>query len=133
MLSLLDQASAQSLDPLEDTSEALLVAFRVQQTGQRGRPRLEFEPDFLAWPPEQLLRDPNVQAWLYRNLFFIDKNQYLPPERYQVRVLKPLMAKIEQSIKDPEDDVGYRGLYLIIPSFPLSLILAIECRRSRTS
>ena len=65
-----------------------------------------FEPDFLAWPPEQLLRDPGVQAWLYRNLFGSDKNTYLPSERYQVRVLKPLVAKIEKAIQDPEEDVG---------------------------
>ena len=65
-----------------------------------------FEPDFLAWPPERLLRDPNVQAWLYRKLFSVDKNHYLPPERYQVRVLKPLVAKIEQSIVNPDEDVG---------------------------
>jgi hypothetical protein len=65
-----------------------------------------FEPDFLAWPPEQLLRDPDVQAWVYRNLFSVEKNRYLPPQRYQVRVLKPLVGKIEQAIKDPEEDVG---------------------------
>lgn len=65
-----------------------------------------FEPDFLAWPPKQLLRDPAVQSWLYANLFNIDRNSKLPPERYQLRVLKPLLAKIEQSIEDPEEDVG---------------------------
>ena len=65
-----------------------------------------FEPDFLSWPPKQLLKDVDVQAWLYQNLFNPDKNSYLPPERYQLRVLKPLLAKIEQSISDPEEDVG---------------------------
>lgn len=65
-----------------------------------------FEPDFLAWPPKQLLRDSAVQSWLYANLFDIDKNSKLPPERYQIRVLKPLLAKIEQSIEEPEEDVG---------------------------
>ena len=65
-----------------------------------------FEPDFLAWPPKQLLRDPDVQVWLYQKLFDVELNPRLPPERYQVRVLKPLLAKIEQSIVDPEEDVG---------------------------
>jgi protein-lysine N-methyltransferase EEF2KMT len=65
-----------------------------------------FEPDFLAWPPEQLLRDPGVQAWMYRNLFDSDRKTYLPSERYQVRTLKPLIAKIEKAIQDPEEDVG---------------------------
>ena len=64
-----------------------------------------FEPDFLAWPPKQLLRDPDVQAWIYNNLFDSDKNLYLPPERYQLRVLKPLASKLEQAIEDPEEDV----------------------------
>ncbi|EME45797.1 hypothetical protein DOTSEDRAFT_128023 [Dothistroma septosporum NZE10] len=63
-----------------------------------------FEPDFLAWPPRQLLRDPAVQSWLHANLFNIDKNSKLPPERYQLRVLKTLLAKIEQCIEDPEED-----------------------------
>ena len=64
------------------------------------------EPDFLAWPPKQLLRDAGVQSWLYKKLFNSDQNARLPPERYQFRVLKPLVAKIEQSIDDPEQDVG---------------------------
>ncbi|KAK5708349.1 hypothetical protein LTR97_000889 [Elasticomyces elasticus] len=62
------------------------------------------EPDFLAWPPKQLLRDPHVQAWLYRRLFNPERNERLPPPRYQVRVIKPLVAKVETSIEDPEED-----------------------------
>lgn len=65
-----------------------------------------FEPDFLAWPPKQLLRDPDIQEWIYHNLFDSNQNTYLPPERYQYRVLKRLLAKIEQAIEDPEEDVG---------------------------
>jgi hypothetical protein len=65
-----------------------------------------FEPDFLAWPPKQLLRDPTVQAWLYTHLFNNEKNPRMPPERYQLRVLKPLVSKIEKAIEDPEEDVG---------------------------
>lgn len=65
-----------------------------------------FEPDFLAWPPKQLLRDPAVQAWLYTHLFDGEKNPRMPPERYQLRVLKPLASKIEKAIEDPEEDVG---------------------------
>lgn len=48
MLSLLEQASTQSLDPLEDGAESLVVAYRVRQPGGRGRPRLEFDSGFLA-------------------------------------------------------------------------------------
>ncbi|CZT18595.1 uncharacterized protein RCC_04439 [Ramularia collo-cygni] len=63
-----------------------------------------FEPDFLAWPPKQLLRDPTVQAWIYTHLFDSEKNSRMPPERYQLRVLKPLASKIEKAIEDPEED-----------------------------
>lgn len=71
-----------------------------------------FEPDFLAWPPKQLLRDPTVQAWLYAYLFDSDKNSRMPPERYQLRVLKPLASKIEKAIEDPEEDVGVIVSYI---------------------
>ncbi|KXS93513.1 hypothetical protein AC579_6419 [Pseudocercospora musae] len=64
------------------------------------------EPDFLAWPPKQLLRDSSVQAWLYAKLFDGEKNSYLPAERYQFRVLKPLVSRIEEAIENPEEDVG---------------------------
>ncbi|KJX97346.1 putative nicotinamide n-methyltransferase protein [Zymoseptoria brevis] len=63
-----------------------------------------FEPDFLAWPPKQLLRDAHIQAWLYTHLFDSEKNSMLPPQRYQLRVLKPLLAKIEQAVEDPQED-----------------------------
>ncbi|KAK0273409.1 hypothetical protein LTR35_001867 [Friedmanniomyces endolithicus] len=62
------------------------------------------EPDFVAYPPKQLLRDPDVQAWLYRRLFDSERNDRLPPERYQLRIVKPLLAKVELAIEDPEED-----------------------------
>lgn len=65
-----------------------------------------FEPGFLAWPPKQLLRDTSIQQWLYDNLFHEAKITMLPPDGYQLRVLKPLVKKIEESIVDPEEDVG---------------------------
>ncbi|KAK3058828.1 hypothetical protein LTR09_000393 [Extremus antarcticus] len=63
-----------------------------------------FEPDFLTWPPKQLLKDPHIQEWLYNRLFNADENVYLPPSRYQWRVLKPLVTRIEQAIEDPDED-----------------------------
>ncbi|KAK0877217.1 hypothetical protein LTR87_008942 [Friedmanniomyces endolithicus] len=62
------------------------------------------EPDFVAYPPKQLLKDPDVQAWLYRRLFDSERNDRLPPERYQLRIVKPLLAKVELAIEDPEED-----------------------------
>ena len=100
-----------------------------------------FEPEFLAWPPKQLLRDADAQEWLYQSLFNADRNSYLPPERYQLRVLKPLLAKIEQAVEDPEEDVGVcpRPIpwSLVVPLFfhaslksRISLILSLHRRRS---
>lgn len=66
-----------------------------------------FEPDFLAWPPKSLLRDAGVQQWLYKHCFDTDTNPQLPSDRYRLRVLKPLVRKVEQAIEDPEEDVGY--------------------------
>jgi hypothetical protein len=66
-----------------------------------------FEPDFLAWPPKSLLRDAGVQQWLYKHCFDTDNNPHLPSDRYRLRVLKPLVRKVEQAIEDPEEDVGY--------------------------
>jgi predicted nicotinamide N-methyase len=66
-----------------------------------------FEPDFLAWPPKSLLRDSGVQQWLYKHCFDTDSNPHLPSDRYRLRVLKPLVRKVEQAIEDPEEDVGY--------------------------
>lgn len=73
-----------------------------------------FEPDFLTWPPKQLLRKADAQAWLYKTCFDSNRNTYLPTERYQYRVLKVLAGKIEQSIEDPEEDVGSRGIFPLL-------------------
>lgn len=79
-----------------------------------------FEPDFLLWPSRQLLRDVAIQAWLYTNLFDAQKNTVLPPERYQVRVLKLLVAKIEQAVTDAQkDDVGRKGVELFFLSLAI--------------
>ena len=72
------------------------------------------EVDFLAWPPTALLRDAGVQAWLYKRLFNADQNARLPPESYQFRVCKSLVNRIEQSIEDPEEDVGVLFILLSV-------------------
>lgn len=99
-----------------------------------------FEPDFLSWPPRPLLRDSGVQAWLFKNFFDSGQIGRLPSERYQLRVLKPLLAKIEQAIEDPEKDVGrmvtlhppLNQLYLLFMTSSLfSNLFFLCCRRSR--
>ncbi|GAP92337.1 putative nicotinamide n-methyltransferase protein [Rosellinia necatrix] len=63
-----------------------------------------FEPDFLAWPHAQLLRRGDAQAWLFKHLFDESRNPRLPPERYQLRVLRSLTSRIERAIQDPDED-----------------------------
>ncbi|KAH8164798.1 hypothetical protein CIB48_g3453 [Xylaria polymorpha] len=63
-----------------------------------------FEPGFLAWPHAQLLRRSDAQTWLFKHLFDESRNPRLPPERYQLRVLRPLVSRIEKSIQDPDED-----------------------------
>ena len=83
-----------------------------------------FEPDFLAWPPKSLLRDAGVQQWLYKHCFDTDSNPHLPSDRYRLRVLKPLVRKVEQAIEDPEEDVGY---FIFQLSSAVSLLLLSLC------
>ncbi|KAI1084334.1 putative methyltransferase-domain-containing protein [Whalleya microplaca] len=65
-----------------------------------------FEPDFIAWPPPQLLKNTDVQRWLYKHLFDVSRYPKLPPARYQMRVLKQLIAKIEKAVQNPEDEIS---------------------------
>ncbi|KAI1269984.1 FAM86A protein [Xylariaceae sp. FL1019] len=54
----------------------------------------------LDYPPDALLKLDEVQSVLYKNLFAHHALSHPPPERYQLKVLKELVAKIEQSIDD---------------------------------
>ncbi|KAI1761576.1 putative methyltransferase-domain-containing protein [Hypoxylon sp. FL1150] len=76
-----------------------------------------FEPDFLAWPPSKFLKDYDVQKWLHRNLFDPTRNSRLPPERYQMRVLKQLVGKIENAIEDPYEDEISNEIMTCLTSF----------------
>ncbi|KAI8630803.1 S-adenosyl-L-methionine-dependent methyltransferase [Xylariaceae sp. FL1651] len=63
-----------------------------------------FQLDFLAWPHPQLLRRGDVQAWLFKYMFDESRNAQLPSERYQLHVLRLLVARIEKAIQDPDED-----------------------------
>lgn len=63
------------------------------------------EPSQLYWPTGETLKTATVQSWLFSNLFDKDKIPSPPLDRYQLRVLKLLISKLEQSITDPEEDV----------------------------
>ena len=64
------------------------------------------DPGTLCWPCRATLKKTNVQAWLFKNLFDKQTLQYLPNERYQARVLKIALGRIEGSIEDPDQDVS---------------------------
>lgn len=60
----------------------------------------------LNYPPGSLLLCSDVQTCLYKYFFDPSQNKFLPPPRYQTRVLRHVIEEVEKSIKDPEEDVG---------------------------
>lgn len=65
------------------------------------------EPSDFRWPDIQVLKSPSVQQWIFNNFFNQDTISSLPPSRYQLRVLKLLVSKLEKSIDDPQEDVRF--------------------------
>lgn len=84
---------------LPDEENTQLTRFRAQYLQV-------LDPGTLSWPPHAMLKKANVQAWLFNNLFDKQNLQYLPSDRYQARVLKILLSRIEESIEDPDQDVS---------------------------
>ncbi|KAK8102185.1 Protein-lysine N-methyltransferase EFM3 [Apiospora sp. TS-2023a] len=60
---------------------------------------LQLERD-LDFPSGQVLREAHVQDALHRRLFADDALAHPPPAKYQLRVLKELVSRIEASIDD---------------------------------
>lgn len=65
------------------------------------------DPNELAIPSIEFLRLPGLQARIYDSMFNEANIPFSPPDRYKYRVLKKLVAAIEQAIVDPEEDVGF--------------------------
>ncbi|KAF9737569.1 hypothetical protein PMIN01_05348 [Paraphaeosphaeria minitans] len=63
------------------------------------------DPTQLRWLEGRILKDPEVQSWMFSHLFDAEANSTLPPDRYRLRVLKVLVSKLEKAIDDPEEDV----------------------------
>jgi hypothetical protein len=63
------------------------------------------EPHQLTWPEATILKSSDVQFWLFSNMFDLEQIKSPPPDRYQLRVLKLLVSKLERAIEDPEEDV----------------------------
>lgn len=92
-------SSTSSLEPLEPDSLQQLQLFRRQYLQLQ-------DIQSLTWPSSDYLRRANVQKWIYEQCFQTVDSSVLPPERYQLRILKPLLARIENAIVDPEEDVS---------------------------
>lgn len=69
------------------------------------------ELNLLTIPDPKILIRPDVQRQLYEKMFKSENVMFAPNRRYQLRVLKELVTRIENAISDPEEDVGF--LYLL--------------------
>jgi protein-lysine N-methyltransferase EEF2KMT len=59
----------------------------------------------IRYPDPQCLRQEIFQQSIQEELFSEDAVEHQPPQRYQIRVLKELLKKIEASITDWEEEV----------------------------
>ena len=98
------------------------MALTNGETNQLKKFRIQYlqilDLDRLNWPPPTTLRKADAQLWIFRNLFDRTQQQYLPNDRYQIRVLKRIISRIEDAIADPDEDVRTvthcKGLTLFI-------------------
>ena len=58
-----------------------------------------------VFPDAALLREEEVQETIHKKVFS-DEVPLRPPPRYQIKILKELMAKVESSIEDWDQHVG---------------------------
>jgi len=70
------------------------------------RQYLQLEPA-LKYPESHSLRCAEVQDAIYHRLFADGAVLFPPPPRYQLRVLKELISRIEDSIEDWEEHVSH--------------------------
>lgn len=63
------------------------------------------EPHNLSFPPGTILIKSGVQRLVYERMFDPNNVWPMPPVGYRIRVLKLLLAILEDSISDPEQDV----------------------------
>ncbi|KAE9375524.1 hypothetical protein N431DRAFT_370046 [Stipitochalara longipes BDJ] len=83
--------------------ESHLSASARQQLNRFVRQYLQLQLD-LDYPDEEHLRNDAFQQSLYYQLFSEHEIKKDPPARYQLRVLKELIKRIEQSIQDWEEE-----------------------------
>ena len=59
----------------------------------------------LDYPQPTPLREEATQEFIFEQLFGSSSPKYQPPPRYQLRVLKELVRRIEASIEDWDEHV----------------------------
>lgn len=77
--------------------------------------QLEPSPDL---PEPRLLRETSVQDAIFNSLFAEDAVRFGPPLRYQLKMLKVLVAQIEASIEDWDAHVsdlsGIKEMFVLL-------------------
>ncbi|KAH6952821.1 hypothetical protein HG530_000565 [Fusarium avenaceum] len=96
------------------------MSSNTNQVDRFCRQYLQLQPE-LDYPEPALLKTSQVQDEIYERLFAEGAVRYGPPPRFQLRVLKELMSRIEASIDDWEeygvsdDLMSVLSLYLANP------------------
>ena len=87
------------------------------------------DPKELKWPtkPSVSLAADWVQVWLFDNLFDENRVRFRPPERYQLRVLKELVSRVEDAIDDADEEVGEPSGCELLPDRPSSSLQYTLC------
>lgn len=87
------------------------------------------DPDSLILPKAENLRLPETQDRIYSRMFDERTVTFPPPVRYRFRVLKKIIAALEEAIEDPEEDVGhlrhdqFSYLFSLIIKLPISNVI----------
>jgi protein-lysine N-methyltransferase EEF2KMT len=68
-------------------------------------------PVSLTFPASDCLQNESFQSLIYEGIFKPGVLVYPPQARYQLRVLKELVLRVEKSIVNPEEDVRRVFLY----------------------
>lgn len=69
------------------------------------------DPPNLVIQPGPVLVQPAIQQALYERMFD-ESLTPLPPATYRTRVLKLILARIEESLTDPDEDVSHTIIFL---------------------
>lgn len=92
--------------------EIQLPASAGQQLDRFCRQYLQVTHD-VHYPAEEYLRNDTFQHSIYVRCFS-EEDKYAPPPRYQLRILKELVKRIEMSIQDWDEEVSKFDLILTI-------------------